>query len=118
VSELNDNTPEQEVVCARLGVQPVPVPAEFKLGIARNVRDGIQPLNGLRHPPVGDSSGWYIWAGGELSKDPNFFVPIHVKHLPGWCREAMPYLALPPGWRFLVAPDHEDVWEDASLLDV
>ena len=24
---------------------------------------------------------------------------------------------LPPGWRFLIAPGHEDVWYDGSLLD-
>jgi hypothetical protein len=27
------------------------------------------------------------------------------------------YLALPAGWRFLLAPDHEDVWFDVNLLD-
>jgi hypothetical protein len=30
----------------------------------------------------------------------------------------MPYLSLPPGWRFLIAPGHEDVWEDQSLFDM
>jgi hypothetical protein len=30
----------------------------------------------------------------------------------------MKYLALPPGWRFLIATNHEDVWFDAALLDV
>jgi hypothetical protein len=28
------------------------------------------------------------------------------------------FLGLPPGWRFLVAGDYEDVWEEQSLLDV
>ncbi|WP_459213513.1 immunity protein Imm33 domain-containing protein [Paraburkholderia caribensis] len=28
----------------------------------------------------------------------------------------MPYLGLPPGWRFLIAEGYEDVWEDAKLL--
>ena len=32
--------------------------------------------------------------------------------------EVLPYLALPPGWRFLLAPDYQDVWFDESLLDV
>jgi hypothetical protein len=27
-------------------------------------------------------------------------------------------LTLPPGSRFLLAPDHADVWDDLSLLDV
>jgi hypothetical protein len=29
-----------------------------------------------------------------------------------------PYLALPPGWRFLLAPGYEDVWYDPTLLDL
>jgi len=77
---------------------------------------GFVCQNGLRHEPEGDTSGWYIWAGEDLSEDPDFFVPLHVEHLAQWCPAAIPYLALPPGWRFLVAPGYEDVWHDDSLL--
>jgi len=28
------------------------------------------------------------------------------------------YLALPPGYRFLIADDHRDIWLDASILRV
>lgn len=80
------------------------------------MRLGHPPLNGLRHPQEGDTSGWYLWAGTDLSDEPDFFVPLHVEHLEEWCPEAIPFLALPPGWRFLVAPGIEDVWEDLSLL--
>lgn len=66
--------------------------------------------------PVGDTTGWYIWAGGEMSEDPNFFVPLHVSHLQEWCPSAVRYLDLPPGWRFQIAPGHEDVWFDPELL--
>ncbi len=76
------------------------------------------PVNGLPHKPEGDTSGWYIWAGEQLSDDPGFFVPLHVEHLAEWCPAAIPYLALPPGWRFLVATGYEDVWPDQSLLQV
>ena len=34
-----------------------------------------------------------------------------------WCPAVLPYLSLPPGFRFLIAPDYEDVWEDAALLE-
>lgn len=94
----------------------MPPLAGEKVGIAKNVRDGIWPMNGLRHPVAGDTSGWYIWAGEELSDDPEFFVPLHVEHLAEWSPIVIPYLALPPGWRFLIAPGHEDVWFDESLL--
>ena len=73
-------------------------------------------MNGLRHPEAGDTTGWYLWAGDDLSDDPEFFVPLHVEHLKDWRPEFLDYLALPSGWRFLIAPGYEDVWFDDSLL--
>lgn len=109
-------TPEQLEVALRFGSEArPPLPGE-KVGIARNVLDGLIPLNGLRHPVAGDVCGWYIWAGEELSEADDFFVPLHVAHLTEWCPSAIPYLALAPGWRFLLAPGYEDVWFDESLL--
>jgi hypothetical protein len=70
----------------------------------------------MRIRPEGDTTGWYIWAGGEPSPDPDFFVPVHVKHLSNWSPDVIRYLQLPPGWRFQIAPGHEDVWFDESLL--
>ena len=74
------------------------------------------PLNGLRHLPEVGTTGWFIWAGESLSSDPEFFQPLHVQHLLDWCPDVIPYLGLPPGWRFLIAPGHEDVWFDQTLL--
>jgi hypothetical protein len=109
---------KQQEVCQRYSARFEPADAGLKVGVARNVREGILPINGLRHPPAGDTTGWYIWAGEELRDHPDFFVPLHVEHLSEWCPEALRFLGLPPGWRFLVAGDYEDVWEDPSLLDV
>jgi hypothetical protein len=113
-----DAARQQEELCKRYGAEFVSSPPHLKVGIARNVREGILPINGLRHPPVGDTTGWYIWAGDEPSDDPGFFVPLHVEHLAEWCPNAIRFLGLPPGWRFLFAGAHEDVWEDPSLLNV
>jgi len=107
---------EQREVCSRYGVEPLAADANAKAGVARNVREGGAPLNGLRHPPERDTCGWYIWAGAEPSDDPDFFLALHVAHLAQWCPDALPYLALPAGWRFQVAPGHEDVWQDPTLL--
>lgn len=109
---------DQEAMCERFQVEWVESPRKPKVGVARNVRSGLAPLNGLRHPPQADTTGWYLWAGEELPEDPEFFVSLHVEHLVEWCPAAIPYLGLPPGWRFLVAPGYEDVWFDESLLDV
>jgi hypothetical protein len=114
-----DRSEDQAAVCSRFGVAPSPPLPESRLGVALNTRDDhVWPLNGLRHPPAGDTNGWYIWRGDELSEADDFFEPLHSLHLPEWCPAVVPYLALPPGWRFLLAPGHEDVWYDAALLDV
>lgn len=106
----------QKELCRKYGVPYVPAEGDKKVGIARNVRGGGQPINGLRHPPEGDACGWYIWAGEHLSNDPDFFMPLHVRHLSEWCPEVIRFLGLPPGYRFLIADGYEDVWEDRSLL--
>jgi hypothetical protein len=108
----------QKETCRRYGASYFESPSGSKVGIARNVRDGVMPLNGLRHPPQGDATGWYIWAGETLSSDPDFFVPLHVEHVAEWCPEALTFLGLPPGWRFLVAAGHEDAWKDENLLEL
>lgn len=102
-------------VCAKYRVAPVNVSQNEKLGIAENVKSGEMPINGMRIEPGSDSCGWYIWAGREMSQAPDFFVPLHVAHLETWCQTALPFLLLPPGWRFLIADGHVDVWFDPAL---
>lgn len=106
----------QESVCRRFDATPMECPPHLKVGISRNVRDGAAPINGMRVRSVGDTVGWYIWAG-DWSDDPDFFVPLHAEHLSSWCPQVVPYLQLPTGWRFLIAPGYEDVWFDAELAD-
>ena len=61
--------------------------------------------------------GWYAWGGEELSTDPGFFSPLHVSHIESYAAHLVPYLALPPGWRVLLAPGQEDAWFDETLLE-
>jgi hypothetical protein len=112
------NTSEQAKVCSKFNADYEPIEPDSKLGVAMNVRSDLRPINGLRHPPKGDTSGWYLWAGEELSGSPDFFQPLHAAHISEWNSMVEKYLALPPGWRFIVAEDYEDVWFDATLLDV
>src|SRR5581483_3876502 len=107
---------EQKKCCAKFETIFFSTPAESKVGAAANIAEGIYPLNGLRHPPSHGTSGWYLWAGTELSNAPDFFIPLHAGHLLEWCPEILKYLGLPPGWRFLIAEGYEDVWFDQSLL--
>lgn len=115
---MRDVSADQLAVCHRVGADFVPAPPEAMAGVAVEVGTGRLPLNGLRHPVEGTTCGWYIWAGEEPSEEPDFFQPLHVDHLAERCAAVLPYLGLAPGWRFLIANDHEDVWYDPSLLGV
>jgi len=109
---------EQLETCKKWGTSCVPTGKDQKVGLSSNVKEGVFPVNGLRHYPTLDTSGWYIWAGEDLSQNDDFFVPFHAEHLFEWRPELRKYLGLSPGWRFLIAPGYEDVWFDPSLLVV
>ena len=106
----------QKAVCERYGASYLECCQGLKVGVARNVRTGDTPLNGLRVHPIGDTTGWYLWAGEVLRKSPDFFEPLHASHLAEWCPQALPFLGLDAGWRFLLSAGHQDVWFDQDLL--
>jgi hypothetical protein len=106
---------EQKIICEKYQADFLETYLNLKVGISSHVKDGILPVHGLRLHPDEGTTGWFIWAG-EYSDDPDFFKPLHVKHLNEWCPWIIKYLGLAPGWRFLVTPDHEDVWQDKSIL--
>src|SRR5437667_11039406 len=109
---------EQLEICRKYGVEYQHVDLGLKLGVSDSLFSGILPFNGLRHPQVDDSSGWYLRAGKEIDEAEDFFKPLHLYHLLERCPGLVKYLALPAGWRFLVARDYEDVWFDPKLLDL
>lgn len=109
---------DQKKICDKYGAPFLESPDDQKIGISKTVLEGLNPLNGLRHPPEGDTTGWYIWAGEDYSEDPDFFKPLHVEHVDQWSPLIRKYLGLAPGWRFLVADGYEDVWFDESLLNI
>jgi hypothetical protein len=51
------------------------------VGISKNFLSGALPLNGLRYLQEGQSCGWFLWAGEELSEAPDFFEVCHAHHL-------------------------------------
>lgn len=115
VAEVAD---QQRALCQRLNTDFVPSLPHMKAGVSDNVRSGTMPINGLRHPPTKDTSGWYIWAGEVLSDAPDFFLPLHLEHISEWCPFIEKFLGLPPGWRFLAAEGYEDAWFDETLLKI
>ena len=116
-SMTNEEIQQQEQFCRERGYECAATDLDSKLGFAIETQ-GQLPINGLRHPPEAGTNGWYIWFGEELSSKPDFFSPLHTAHLLEKCPEALKFLGLPPGYRFLVAGDQVDVWYDPSLLNV
>ncbi len=75
------------------------------------------PINGMRILAMSGSSGWYVFGGQEASADPHFYSALCTTHLRKYCEIAIPYLCLPPGWRFQIdAHGYEDVWYDETLV--
>lgn len=97
------------------GFKPLKCRLDHNSGVARNVFDDVWPLNGVRLAPTHDTNGWYIWAGGEMSAAADFFVPLCASCLTDAYPSLTPYLELPPGWRFLLAPGQEHVWFDPGV---
>ena len=64
------------------------------------------------------SNGWFLWAGERFSSEPDFFSVVHAEHVPDIYPEAVRFLGLPPGYRFLIAADYVDIWFDPNLLNV
>jgi len=47
----------QILTCKRYGVNYYPSPLNLKVGISLNIKEGIMPINGLRHTPEMDTTG-------------------------------------------------------------
>ncbi|MER7003812.1 hypothetical protein ABT297_12315 [Dactylosporangium sp. NPDC000555] len=110
---LGEPNPQQRFTC------PIdPVGLDDMLAVAKGFSWTDLPINGLRHPRTEGLSGWYLWSSETFPEADDAFEVHHVRHLTHQCPEIMAYLALPAGWRFLLAPGYEDVWPDDSLLDV
>lgn len=107
----------QQALCRKYGAPWHDTPLSLKVAIARDLRSGTVPLNGMRQSRTVEASGWYIWAGEEVPRPaPEFFMHLPAVHLAEWKPRILRFLALPPGWRFLTDDDYEDVWSDPTLL--
>lgn len=106
--------PEQHEICRRFCAEFTPPEPGQKVGIALGTLDRV-PLYAVRIRPENGTCGWYIY-GGEHSTDADFYQPLHVDHLDEYCPSIVPYLALPPGWHVILAPEYEDVWFDDESL--
>jgi hypothetical protein len=106
----------QLAVCKRTGVKPHRPAAFLQLLVSKNVSDSSDPVYGVRKSPRQDRGdvGWTIWAGskgiGETAKKDGFSI-IRVQEIAQYNKRVGDYLALPPGWGFVLGKnDYEDIY--------
>ncbi|MFC7371087.1 hypothetical protein ACFQPF_05310 [Fictibacillus iocasae] len=51
---------QQKQLCQRFNAHFYPAEDHLKLGISRQVKEGLQPVLGLRLPPEEGTTGWFI----------------------------------------------------------
>lgn len=107
---------EQQDLCRRHKAQFTPPVAGATLGAALPLALGA-PVHGQRFPPEPETSGWYLWTGGGDLADGEF-RDVPIEHAAAIDPRVVKFLALPPGWRFVLTADREDVWFDPSLFAV
>ena len=103
-------------ICIKYGAIPCPCDDNELLELADNTI-GELPVNGRRLIKSNNHSGWQIWCGPKdsLAKHAKF------RDLPAFnirrsLAEATPFLALPPGFCFLIAGGYHKVWFDNDLI--
>ncbi len=70
VNDSHEMEAAQRAFCRERNAHFVNAPSDSKPGFAL-VTEESRPMNGLRDPPAGDTNGWYIWFGEELSTKKN-----------------------------------------------
>lgn len=115
LSVTRDQIQDQRQICIKNGALPNPPRHSDTLHIARKTV-GMLPINGLRRPSKNGDCGWYIWCGYEPPEESEFFQEMELTPFLKKMPELEKFLALPPGYRFLLAGAHVEVWYDSGLL--
>ena len=115
---LQDFIEEQKLVCEEFDSVYVKVNEDDVVAVAKHTLDQ-EPIVGLRKKPEpGENVSWFIY-GGELGEGQDFFETMTVKELEEILPDAIPFLALETGFRFMIdRDDYEDVWKAEPDLGI
>lgn len=108
--------PSEQAISQRFGVAAERPWLFARCLVADDVSDSAAPpLYGARFAPQSDRGdcGWTIWASDadlESVSTTVGFSTITVQELAERRGDVLPYLVLPPGWGFTLAPGHEEAY--------
>jgi hypothetical protein len=106
-----------ETICRLYSENYSPVEDDQTVGISK-INQKLYPINGERTKIIGIFSGWMIWFGSEIPQGKTNFESMCKVHLKNKIPLIIPYLSLPPGYRFMIDDKgFEDIWYDEKLLD-
>ena len=107
---MDQHETTQREICDRYSAEFTPIDWALRVAIADDFFTEALPKNGVRIAVEGNMTGWYLYAGETMSDAVDYYKPHCAEHLPDLLPSVIPYLGLPVGWRFLLAPNYEDVW--------
>ena len=99
----------QKMVCAKYCAPFHACADDERVGVAVTTLK-CEPIYGVRRTNEDGSACWYIW-GGPRSTATDFYQPLCAGHISDLIPMVLPYLALPPGYKFIIDRNgFEDVW--------
>lgn len=104
------NIKEQMAVCEKYLSAYLPITPQTMIAIAMQTI-GKMPVYGTRvAQKESGEAGWFIHCG-DFSEAKDFYQPIHAKHIREYLPLVEAYLALSPGYKFIINDKgYEDVW--------
>ena len=111
-SPLEELISEQKLLCEEFESSYIKVSGDDVVAVAVNTLNQ-EPIVGIRkNPEPEENVAWFIY-GGEMGEGEDFFETMTVRELQDILPEALPYLALAEGFRFMIdREDYEDVWKE------
>ena len=111
-SPLEEIIAEQKLLCEEFDSAYIKVSGDDVVAVAVETLNQ-EPIVGIRKKPETEENvAWFIY-GGELGDGEDFFQTMPVRELQDILPEALPYLALAEGFRFMIdREDYEDVWKE------
>ena len=105
----------QQKCCEHYSAQYTPVDEEQMVVISDGVYEGL-PLEGVRYPSPDHMSGWWLTTD-EYNGDTSSLKTVHYIHIVESRPEVAIYMALPPGYRFMLGGEQEQVWFDEEVAN-
>lgn len=105
----------QAGVCSKHGAQLVAPRPHHTAQIDAALLEPGDAIEGIRYPSGAPDSGWVFFRTGQAAA-------ARLQDKPLWeitaaQRDLVPFLALPPGYRFALLPDGPKVWFDPEIAD-